>query len=264
MRGRIGPDHARRSLLKAAAIVVAAVAGPGRPAGAQIGWEWGSPPPPPDGGKPPWAGGPGCNPNGNCPGNRPCFLRGTQIRTADGYRPIESLVVGDRVAARFAGLAPIRFIESFTLERCGPRREWLGHARPVTVRQGALGEGSPQRDLCLTASHAVFVDGFLMPVGQLVNGTSIVLEAADGRDALDFFHLELARHDVLDAEGAPCESLRDPSSEACLPMLSFGGGRGELRSRLRSAASLVIDRRQPIDLNRDGLEERALALARAA
>jgi hypothetical protein len=191
-------------------------------------------------------------------------LRGTWILTDRGYRPVESLAAGDRVVARFAGIAAVERIESFTLRRSGPRREWLGHARPVTVRRGALGEDSPRRDLCLTASHAVFVDGFLMPIGQLVNGTSIVLEAADGCDTLDFFHIVLEQHDVLDAEGAPCESLCHPLAETCVPMLSFGGGRGELRSRLRSAAALVVDRRQPIDLIRDGLEERGLALVRAA
>jgi hypothetical protein len=47
-------------------------------------------------------------------------------------------------------------------------------------------------------------------------------------------------------------------------MLDFGGGRGEVHSRLRSAAASVIDRHQPIDLPRDGLEERGLPLARAA
>jgi hypothetical protein len=264
MRDKTGPDRTRRSLLKAAALIAAAVTG--ESARAQEGYYIGDGSPlganPND--KPPWAGGPGCNPNGNCGGNRPCFLRGTQILTGAGYRPVETLGAGDRVSARFAGFAPIARIESFTLERSGPRREWLGHARPVTVRRGALGEGSPHRDLCLTASHAVFVDGFLMPVGQLVNGTSIVLEAADGHDTLDFFHIALAQHDVLDAEGAPCESLLDPLGESCLPMLSFGGGRGELRSRLRSAAAGVIDRRQPIDRVRDALEERGLVLARAA
>ena len=172
--------------------------------------------------------------------------------------------MGDRVAAHFGGIAAIERIESFTLERSGPQREWLGHSRPVTVRRGALGEGSPHRDLCLTASHAVFVNGFLMPVGQLVNGTSIVFESADGHDTLDFFHIALERHDVLDAEGAPCESLCDPFADTCVPMLSFGGGRGELRSRLRSAVALMVDRRQPIDLVRDGLEDRGLLLANAA
>jgi hypothetical protein len=47
-------------------------------------------------------------------------------------------------------------------------------------------------------------------------------------------------------------------------MLGFHGGRDEVRSRLRSVASLVIDRRQPLDIIRDSLEERAIGLARAA
>jgi hypothetical protein len=50
-------------------------------------------------------------------GGGPCFLRGTRIRTDDDYRPIEQLAVGDPMAARFAGMARVTFIESFTLER---------------------------------------------------------------------------------------------------------------------------------------------------
>jgi hypothetical protein len=49
-----------------------------------------------------------------------------------------------------------------------------------------------------------------------------------------------------------------------VPLLGFDGGRSQLRSRLRSAVSLVVDRRQPIDVIRDTLEERGLELARAA
>jgi hypothetical protein len=115
----------------------------------------------------------------------------------------------------------------------------------------ALGEGSPHRYFRLTAAHAVYVDGFLMPIGRLVDGTSIVLETADGHDTLDFFRIELERHDVLDAEGAPCESRIAPFAETCVPMPSLGGGP-------------VVDRRQRIDLARDGLEEHGLLIARAA
>ena len=46
--------------------------------------------------------------------------------------------------------------------------------------------------------------------------------------------------------------------------LRFDGGRSKLRSHMRSVASLVIDRRQPIDIIRDKLEERGLGFARAA
>ena len=191
-----------------------------------------------------------------------CFVRGTQVLTADGYRAIETLAAGDKVATRFAGFAAIKAIDGFTLDRVAGK--WVGPSRPVRVKRHALGENMPAQDLCLTAAHAVVVDGALVPVVNLVNGTSIVFETADGRDTLDFFHIELARHDVLDVQGAPCESLRRPAVQPCLPLLSFNGHRSELRSRLRSALSVVVDRRQPLDIIRDRIEERGIELARAA
>ena len=167
--------------------------------------------------------------------------------------------------ARFAGLSAIEDIASFTLSRTGPNGSWAGASRPVRVKAGALGPQSPAQDLVLTASHAVFTNGVLVPVIDLVNGTSIVFDTADDHETLDFFHVALARHDVLDAQGAACESWRDAAvEEPCVPLLSFYGGRDELRSRLRSAASIIIDRRQPLDIIRDQLEERGLELARAA
>jgi len=191
-----------------------------------------------------------------------CFVRGTQVLTADGYRAIETLAAGDKVATRFAGFAAIKAIDGFTLDRVAGK--WVGPSRPVRVKRHALGENMPAQDLCLTAAHAVAIDGALVPVVNLVNGTSIVFETADGRDTLDFFHIELARHDVLDVQGAPCESLRRPAVQPCLPLLSFNGHRSELRSRLRSALSVVVDRRQPLDIIRDRIEERGIELARAA
>lgn len=240
-------NRARRNALKAASIALGAVVATGastKQAAAHGGWGgWGG-----------WGGGGG--------GGQACFARGTRILTRDGYQPVESLTAGIEVAVRFAGFAPIQAVESFSLSR--EAGAWTGPSRPVRVKRGALGDNVPAADICLTASHAVFVDGLLVPIGDLVNDTSIVWEAAAGRDTLDFFHIELAHHDVLDAMGAPCESRRQPAIEPCVPVVGFNGGRSELGSRLRSAVSLIVDRRRPIDVVRDDLEERGLALARAA
>ena len=79
---------------------------------------------------------------------------------------------------RFGGFAPVKAMVSHTLNSVSGK--WVGEFNlPVLVRRGALGENLPDADLCLTALHPVFVDGFLMPVGELVNGTSIIFEAAD-------------------------------------------------------------------------------------
>ena len=181
----------------------------------------------------------------------------------DGHRLIETLAAGDEVAVRSGGFAPIKAMVSHTVD--SESGNWVGKSNlPVLIRRGALGENSPNADLCLTAWHSVYVDGFLIPVGDLVNGTSIIFEAADGRDTLDFFQIELDSHDMLDAQGAFCESLYRAGTERCAPLLRLCGGRSQLRSRMRSVASIVVDRRQPIDIIRDKLEERGLAFPRAA
>jgi hypothetical protein len=193
-----------------------------------------------------------------------CFARGTLIRTRDGYRPIETLAAGDEVAVRSGGFAPTKAMVGHTLNSVAGKWDGNPHNLPVVIRRGALGENSPTADICATALHPVYVDGFLMTAGDLVNGTSISFKEADGQDSVDFFNIELDRHDILDVQGAFFESLYRAGTKRCAPLLSYDGGRSKLRSHLRSVASLVIDRRQPIDIIRDNLEERGLRFAQAA
>ena len=183
-----------------------------------------------------------------------CFLRGTLIRGLDCYRPIETLAVGDVLPAHFSGKAAIRKITSFTVSRDNAGN-WPEDCRLVCISAGALGENVPIGDLYVTNSHAVFLDGVLIPIGSLVNGKTI--RFADTFETPEYFHIEFDSHDVIDAEGAPCESLRDAETEPCAPVLSFGGGRSQLSSHLRSAIAPLIDRRRPLDRIRDGLEARA-------
>jgi hypothetical protein len=63
------------------------------------------------------------------------------------------------------------------------------------------------------------------------------------------------------------EYLRDYGRPAiqearCAPLLSCNGGRSEIKSRFRSAISPWIDRRQKLDIIRDELEERGIAVLR--
>ena len=241
MDNRAVTGRTRRSLIKAASITLGAMAAASAGGRQASAWDWG------------WGGG------GH--GGR-CFLRGTSVRTVDGFRAIESLSVGDLLPTRFGTLSAVSEVRSFTLRRSADG-SWPDAQRPILVKEGAFAHGSPRRDLCLTAAHAVFIDGLLVPVVNLVNGTTITFHATD-REELEFFHVALDGHDVIDAEGAPCESHRADGEQPCVPLVTFNGGRDELKSRLRSAASFVIDRRQPIDVIRDTLEERGLQLQRMA
>jgi hypothetical protein len=124
------------------------------------------------------------------------------------------------------------------------------------------------------------LNGVLVPAEDLINGSTIC--AVDpGAEVAIYFHIELDRHDVLLADGAPCESLLASvetrrnfdnfveflvryGADAMTPMapfapvVGFNGGRSQLRSRLRSAFAPIIDVRQPLDIVRDTLEARAL------
>lgn len=170
-----------------------------------------------------------------------CFLRGTLIRDVDGYRPIETLAVGDLLPTRFSGKAAIRKIVRHTVSRddlgCWPKG-----SRPVHISAGALGENAPFRDLIVTNSLAMFLDGVLVPVENLVNGRSIAFDDDPiGIYTLEYFHVEFDAHDVIEAEGALCESHRDQETESCAPVLSVDGRKTGFYSRLRSAIAPFFD-----------------------
>jgi hypothetical protein len=212
-----------------------------------------------------------------------CFLKGTNIQTIRGERKVEDLAVDDMVPTLLGGMRPIQWIGRYQFKKSDPQKSWVRDVQPVRVARSALAAGTPHTDLFLTQAHALCIDGALVPVGSLINGTTIALHVAEEFDELTFFHIKLESHDVIYAEGAPCETLLmvdekannfadyirsygAPRGEeqACLPMLSYNGARSEMMSRFRSAISPWFDRRQQIDVIRDRLEERALAAGRQA
>ena len=109
-------------------------------------------------------------------------------------------------------------------------------ATPVTVSKGALGDNIPNRDLRLTKGHSLYLDGILIPVEFLVNHRSIFWD--DRAQKVTIYHVELAAHDILIADGAPAESYRDdgnrwlfqnanagwhlPPKSPCAPVLTGG------------------------------------------
>lgn len=135
----------------------------------------------------------------------PCFAAGTCIRTTRGDIPVEELIIGDRVQARFAGSAPIRWIGRRHID-CR-RHPAPDHVRPIRIAADAFAPGQPRRDLLLSPDHAVQVGDSLIVVRHLVNGTSIRQDHEVGE--IVYFHIELDHHDILDAEGLLAESYLD-------------------------------------------------------
>ncbi len=133
-----------------------------------------------------------------------CFVAGTQIATPGGEVPVEQLAPGNKVMT-INGIA--RRIVWIGVGKVLAGRGQRGAATPVIIRSGALDTNVPCRDLRVTKGHALFIDGVLIPVEELINQRSILWD--DRPQELEIYHIELTTHDVLLADGAPAESYRD-------------------------------------------------------
>jgi hypothetical protein len=186
-----------------------------------------------------------------------CFAAGTRIATPHGEVPVEQLAVGDEVLTLLGAARPIVWIGVGKVLATRGRRD---AATPVIVRKAALGDKVPCRDLRVTKGHSLYIDGVLIPVEELINQRSILWD--DRAQELDIYHIELATHDVLLADGAPAESYRAdgnrwlfrnanagwhlPPQVPCAPLLNGGPVVDAIWRRLLDRASP-----QPLELTGD-------------
>ena len=132
-----------------------------------------------------------------------CFAAGTHIATPAGDIPVERLQTGNRITTRH-GVREVAWLGHRGVDctrHPRPREVW-----PVRVAAHAFGAGLPRRSLLLSPDHAVFTGGVLIPVRYLIDGNSVAQVAVD---RVTYWHVELAQHAVLLAEGLPCESYLD-------------------------------------------------------
>ncbi len=175
----------------------------------------------------------------------PCFAAGTRIATDAGDVAVEDLNIGDNVlTAPDAAPQSIVWIGQRLVDcrhHPNPRKVW-----PVRIAAGAFAPCQPARDLFLSPDHAVFVDDVLIPVKYLINGGSI---AQIEMDDVEYYHIELAHHDIIVAEGLPVESYLDTGDRASFAnggaamdlFPVFGSGVGlEILREACSRAPLVI------------------------
>lgn len=210
-----------------------------------------------------------------------CFLPGTRIRTTEGEINIEELRIGENVLTASGETKQIKFIgrRKVSRKRTG---SWNG-AGPVKISRFAIDGKAPHSDLYVSPAHAIYVDGVLIPAGNLVNGVTIVADAKREALSLTYLHIELDTHEPILAEGLAVESFQRDNTEAFdnageyvrlygsfgkplapfAPIVSYNSSCQELASHLRSTLAPLYDFRKPIERVRDSILDR-LEFARAA
>jgi hypothetical protein len=144
----------------------------------------------------------------------PCFTPGTRIVTDTGPVSVEDLRTGMLVLTRDGGLRPLRWIGRKDLDTEVLRRQPA--LVPVRIAAGALGHGTPDRDMLVSPQHRVLLTGaraellfgeheVLVAALHLVGQPGIVrAEVA----AVSYLHLLFDRHEIVLSDGAWTESFQ--------------------------------------------------------
>ena len=144
----------------------------------------------------------------------PCFTPGTLIATPKGERKVETLEVGDRIITRDNGMQVIRWIGARDMQ--GEELAAQEHLRPVLIREGALGNGLPERDMMVSPQHRVLIAN---DKTALYFEEREVLVAAkhltdmEGIDVVDvshttYIHIMFDQHEVILSDGCWTESFQ--------------------------------------------------------
>ncbi len=178
-----------------------------------------------------------------------CFCEGTQIATDQGLKNVEDLVAGDLVETLDNGFQAVRWV--FARQISLAKMITTPKIAPITIRKGALGDGTPAHDLSVSPQHRILIKG---PIAKRMFDHDEVLVAAKHLLSLDgvetapapktvcYVHFLCDRHEVVYANGALAESLLvGPEAIKSLPDEALE----ELRELIPDFEDLMLSKERP-------------------
>jgi antigen 43 len=140
-----------------------------------------------------------------------CYCKGTQIKTVNGYRPIESLHVGDSIETYGNIENNINVHEMKSIKKI----KWIGrytdhnltdNTFPICIKKDALAPNIPFNDLFVSPMHSIIMGDKMTCAINLVNGATTIYKYKEKTSA-EYYHLELDDHYVISSNGVLSESL---------------------------------------------------------
>ncbi|MDT0683967.1 Hint domain-containing protein [Roseicyclus sp. F158] len=145
-----------------------------------------------------------------------CFAGGTRIACEGGECGVEDIAVGDLVITADAG--PERVVWRGERHLDARALDANPALAPIRIAAGALGGGTPRKDLVVSPQHRILVDSrisrrmtggeALVAAKHLVGLPGIAaVSVAELPDGVTYHHLMFDAHQIIFAEGARAESL---------------------------------------------------------
>ena len=143
-----------------------------------------------------------------------CYAKGTLILTKRGFVPIENIKVGNKVITRGSiydnkfikqnaplEARPVSWVSKFKVNNPNSK------SRPICIKQDALGKNYPFKDLYVSPSHRLLLNGRMILAKKLVNENTIYQDK-DCED-VEYYHLECEHHSAIIANGILSETYLD-------------------------------------------------------
>jgi hypothetical protein len=144
-----------------------------------------------------------------------CFMKGTKVLTDHWYVPIEHLKVGDRVVTQGVIHENSKHVVDDIVSM--PIVDIRKHVRkpsksasPIVFTKNAFSINKPFENLYVSPNHGM-IDrkGRLCPASKLINNTTIYQDPTV--ETIEYYHIELASHCAINANGLLTESFLKPS-----------------------------------------------------
>lgn len=148
-----------------------------------------------------------------------CYAKGTLILTKNGFVPIEKIKLKDNILTN--GLIynnsntelnekykfePVVWISSFKINNLSSK------SSPICIKKDAFGKSCPITDLYVSPNHGIIINNKLVRSKNLINGTSIFQD--NTHHSIEYYHVELERHSVINANGVWSESYLDTNNRS--------------------------------------------------